>query len=78
MSMSRREVPPPNSGLEQALRLSTVLHKVTNGFRVAWGAELPGSVPTVQSILCMTLKVHGIQSLPAASAPECPARPGCL
>lgn len=68
--MSDREVPPPNNVLEQALRLSTVLHKVTNGFRVEWGAELPGSVPSVQVTLRTTLEIRSIQLSPSAPAPE--------
>ena len=45
--MSDREVPTTNNVSEQALRLSAVFRKVTNGFRVEWGAELYGGVRTV-------------------------------
>ena len=45
--MSDREVPTTNNVSEQALRMSAVFRKVTNGFRVEWGAELHGGVRTV-------------------------------
>lgn len=45
--MSDREVPTTNNVSEQALRMSAVFRKVTNGFRVEWGAELYGGVRTV-------------------------------
>ena len=45
--MSDREVPTTNNVSEQALCMSAVFRKVTNGFRVEWGAELHGGVRTV-------------------------------
>ena len=45
--MSDREVPTTNNVSEQALRMSAVFRKVTNGFRVEWGAELYGGVRMV-------------------------------
>ena len=45
--MSDREVPTTNNVSEQALRLSVVFRKVTNGFGVEWSAELYGGVRTV-------------------------------
>ena len=45
--MSDREVPTTNNVSEQALRLSVVFRKVTNGFRVEWSAELYGGVRMV-------------------------------
>ena len=47
MFMSDREVPTTNNVSEQALRISAVFRKVTNGFRVEWGAELYGGARTV-------------------------------
>ncbi len=40
-------VPPTNNASEQALRLSVVFRKVTNGFRSDWGRDLFASVRTV-------------------------------
>ena len=37
VSMSDREVPTTNNVSEQALRMSAVFRKMTNGFRVEWG-----------------------------------------
>ena len=40
-------VPPTNNSSEQALRLSTVFRKVTNGFRSNWGRDLFAAVRSV-------------------------------
>lgn len=40
-------VPPTNNSSEQALRLSTIFRKVTNGFRSDWGRDLFGAVRSV-------------------------------
>ena len=40
-------VPPTNNASEQALRMSVVFRKVTNGFRSDWGRDLFASVRTV-------------------------------
>ena len=45
--MSDREVPTTNNASEQALRMSAVFRKVTNAFRVEWGAALYGGARTV-------------------------------
>lgn len=45
--MSDREVPTTNNVSEQALRLSVVFRKVTNGFGVEWSAELYGGLRVV-------------------------------
>ena len=59
--MSDREVPTTNNVSEQALRLSAVFRKVTNGSRVEWGAELYGGVRTV-------VAMGGWQGFPALAA----------
>ena len=40
-------VPPTNNSSEQALRLSTIFRKVTNGFRSDWGRDLFAAVRSV-------------------------------
>ena len=62
--MSERDVPTTNNVSEQALRLSTVFRKVTNGFRAAWGAELYGGVRTVVA----TGRRQGLSALAALCA----------
>lgn len=37
--LSRRDVEPTNNASEQALRMSVVFRRVTNGFRSVWGAK---------------------------------------
>ncbi len=56
-------IPPPNNSSEQALRWSVVFHKVTNGFRSDWGAELFAQVRS----LVNTAKRHGISAFDAIS-----------
>src|SRR6266550_4352401 len=40
-------VPPTNNSSEQAIRMSTVFRKVTNGFRSDWGRDLFAAVRSV-------------------------------
>jgi transposase len=40
-------IPPTNNASEQAIRMSTVFRKVTNGFRSAWGRALFAAVRSV-------------------------------
>jgi transposase len=40
-------IPPTNNASEQAIRMSTVFRKVTNGFRSAWGRDLFAAVRSV-------------------------------
>ncbi len=40
-------VPPTNNSSEQAIRMSTIFRKVTNGFRSQWGRDLFASVRSV-------------------------------
>ena len=40
-------IPPTNNSSEQAIRMSTVFRKVTNGFRSAWGRDLFAAVRSV-------------------------------
>jgi transposase len=40
-------IPPTNNGSEQAIRLSTVFRKVTNGFRSDWGRDLFAAVRSI-------------------------------
>jgi transposase len=39
--------PPTNHASEQAIRMSTVFRKVTNGFRSEWGRDLFAAVRSV-------------------------------
>ena len=45
--ITHRGICPTNSGSEQALRPCIVFHKVTNGFRSRWGADLYTAVRSV-------------------------------
>ncbi len=40
-------VPPTNNSSEQAIRLSAIFRKVTNGFRSNWGRDLFAAVRSV-------------------------------
>jgi transposase len=40
-------IPPTNNASEQAIRMSTVFRKVTNGFRSQWGRDLFAAVRSV-------------------------------
>jgi transposase len=54
-------VPPTNNSSEQAIRMSTVFRKVTNGFRSQWGRDLFAAVRSVVN----TGKRHGLSAYQA-------------
>jgi transposase len=54
-------VPPTNNSSEQAIRMSTVFRKVTNGFRSDWGRDLFAAVRSVVN----TGKRHGLSAVQA-------------
>jgi transposase len=45
--MARRDVEPTNNASEQALRMSVIFRKVTNGFRSNWGAKVYADVCSI-------------------------------
>src|SRR5215475_11468555 len=54
-------IPPTNNSSEQAIRMSTVFRKVTNGFRSDWGGDLFAAVRSVVN----TGKRHGLSAYQA-------------
>jgi len=54
-------IPPTNNASEQAIRLSTIFRKVTNGFRSDWGRDLFAAVRSVVN----TGKRHGLSAFQA-------------
>ena len=54
-------IPPTNNSSEQAIRMSTVFRKVTNGFRSEWGRDLFAAVRSVVN----TGKRHGLSAFQA-------------
>ena len=52
-------IPPTNNASEQAIRMSTVFRKVTNGFRSDWGKDLFAAVRSVVN----TGKRQGLSAL---------------
>ena len=65
--MSRRDVEPTNNASEQALRMSVIFRRVTNGFRSVWGAKAYAD----QRSIVATGRIHGrtpLVSLRAALA----------
>jgi len=54
-------IPPTNNASEQAIRMSTVFRKVTNGFRSEWGRDLFAAVRSVVN----TGKRHGLSAFQA-------------
>ena len=54
-------MPPTNNSSEQAIRMSTVFRKVTNGFRSDWGRDLFAAVRSVVN----TGKRHGLSAFQA-------------
>jgi transposase len=54
-------IPPTNNSSEQAIRMSTVFRKVTNGFRSDWGRDLFAAVRSVVN----TGKRHGLVAFQA-------------
>ena len=45
--LDRPEVPPTNNSSEQALRMSVIFRKVTNGFRSDWGKEVFSNIRSI-------------------------------
>jgi transposase len=54
-------IPPTNNASEQAIRMSTVFRKVTNGFRSQWGRDLFAAVRSVVN----TGQRHGLSAYQA-------------
>ena len=54
-------IPPTNNSSEQAIRMSTVFRKVTNGFRSDWGRDLFAAVRSIVN----TGKRHGLSAFQA-------------
>lgn len=54
-------IPPTNNSSEQAIRMSTIFRKVTNGFRSEWGRDLFAAVRSVVN----TGKRQGLSALKA-------------
>lgn len=52
-------IPPTNNSNEQAIRMSTIFRKVTNGFRSDWGKDLFAAVRSVVN----TGKRQGLSAL---------------
>ena len=68
-------IPPTNNSSEQAIRMSTVFRKVTNGFRSNWGRDLFAAVRSVVN----TGKRQGIsayEALQKALSPVALFEPG--
>lgn len=59
-----RTIPPTNNASEQALRMSVVFRKVTNGFRSEWGKDLFADIRSVVN----TGKRQGLSAFEAISA----------
>jgi transposase len=57
-------IPPTNNASEQALRLSVIFRKVTNGFRSDWGRDLFADVRSIVN----TGKRQGLSAFQAISA----------
>ena len=62
--MARRDVEPTNNASEQALRMSVIFRKVTNGFRSNWGAKVYADVCSIVA----TGKRAGMTALAAIRA----------
>lgn len=54
-------IPPTNNSSEQAIRMSTVFRKVTNGFRSDWGRDLFAAVRSIVN----TGQRHGLSAFQA-------------
>jgi transposase len=63
-------IPPTNNASEQALRLSVIFRKVTNGFRSDWGRDLFADVRSIVN----TGKRQGLSAFQAISAALNPAK----
>jgi transposase len=63
--ITRRDVPYTNNACERALRPSVIFRKVTNCFRVEWGAKVYAAAAA--SVIA-TGRLHGMSALEALSA----------
>jgi transposase len=63
-------IPPTNNASEQALRLSVIFRKVTNGFRSDWGRDLFADVRSIVN----TGKRQGLSAFQAISDALNPAK----
>lgn len=54
-------IPPTNNASEQAIRMSTVFRKVTNGFRSDWGRDVFAEVRSIVN----TGQRHGLSAFQA-------------
>ena len=54
-------IPPTNHASEQAIRMSTVVRNVTNGFRSDWGRDVFAAVRSIVN----TGKRHGLSAFQA-------------
>jgi transposase len=63
-------IPPTNNGSEQAIRMSTIFRKVTNGFRSDWGRDLFANIRSIVN----TGKRQGLSAFQAISAALNPLR----
>jgi transposase len=63
-------IPPTNNGSEQAIRMSTIFRKVTNGFRSDWGRDLFADIRSIVN----TGKRQGLSAFQAISAALTPLR----
>jgi transposase len=57
-------IPPTNNASEQAIRMSTIFRKVTNGFRSEWGKDLFADIRSIVN----TGKRQGLSAFQAISA----------
>ena len=57
-------IPPTNNASEQALRMSVIFRKVTNGFRSDWGKDLFAEIRSVVN----TGKRQGLSAFESISA----------
>jgi transposase len=63
-------IPPTNNTSEQALRLSVIFRKVTNGFRSEWGRDLFADIRSIVN----TGKRQGLSAFQAISHALNPAK----
>ena len=70
--LNRRDVEPTNNGAEQALRMSVIFRRVTNGFRSKWGAR---STPTSAPLSRPAAATAGAPSSPSATPSQSPLPP---
>ena len=67
--LTRRDIEPTNNASEQALRMSVIFRKVTNGFRSDWGAKVYADIRSIVG----TGRLHGRSAFAAIRAALAPA-----